>query len=449
MREDSHLWGVMKINLSYITFIYYIIKRMRLNMKLEINPFKSAKKKLLIAAKEINLDQNTVNYLSRVERALLVSIPIRRDDGSLEIFRGYRVHHSTIRGPAKGGIRYSPEVTLDEIKALAFLMTFKTSLLELPLGGSKGGVRVDTKGLSTKELERLTRRYTAEIINMIGPDIDIPAPDMGTDAQTMAWLMDTYSMQRGRTIPGVVTGKPIEIGGSVGRAGATGTGMFYVLNALCNKKNYQLSNMTCVIQGFGKVGSVIAKHLYNHGVKVLGVMESSGGIFSKEGLNINSLLSWKNEGHDLKDYNGKATKQITNKELFSTPCDIVVPAAIENQLNSSNADDIQCKIILEGANSPTTSKADKILEEKDIIAIPDILANSGGVCVSYFEYIQDINAYFWNLQRINNEMRNILLNAFGEVYTLAEEREISLRTAAYVIAVSRLAKAIELRGLFP
>ncbi len=416
---------------------------------LDINPFESAKKKLIIAAKEINLDPNTVNFLSRVEKSLIVSIPIKMDNGSIEIFQGYRVHHSTIRGPAKGGIRYSPEVTLDEIKALAFLMTFKTSLLELPLGGSKGGVCVDIKRLSNAELERLTRRYTAEIINMIGPDIDIPAPDMGTDAQTMAWLMDTYSMQKGRTIPEVVTGKPIEIGGSVGRSGATGTGMFYVLKALCDKMNYNLGSMTAVIQGFGKVGSVIAKKLYDNGIKILGVMESDGGVFSPKGLNIDSLLDWKNQNNRLGDFQGNSTREITNEDLFSTPCDIIVPAAIENQINSSNAADIECKIILEGANSPTTSKADRFLEEKDIIAIPDILANSGGVCVSYFEYVQDINAYFWDLERINNEMRHILLKAFGEVYNLSKERDVSLRTAAYVIAVSRLAKALELRGLFP
>ena len=416
---------------------------------LDINPFESAKKKLIIAAKQINLDQNTVNFLSRVERSLIVSIPIKMDNGSIEIYQGYRVHHSTIRGPAKGGIRYSPEVTLDEIKALAFLMTFKTSLLELPLGGSKGGICVDTKKLSNKELERLTRRYTAEIINMIGPDIDIPAPDMGTDSQTMAWLMDTYSMQKGRTIPEVVTGKPIEIGGSVGRSGATGTGMFYVLKALCNKMNYNLGSMTAVIQGFGKVGSVIAKKLYNHGIKILGVMEADGGVFSPKGLNIDSLLKWKQQNNLLRDFQGNSTKEITNEDLFSTPCDIIVPAAIENQINSSNADDIECKIVLEGANSPTTSKGDKTLEEKDIIAIPDILANSGGVCVSYFEYVQDIAAYFWNLEKINAEMRTILLKAFDEVYNLSKEMDISLRTAAYIIAVSRLAKALELRGLFP
>ncbi len=416
---------------------------------MKINPFKSAKKKLYIAAEEMGLNQNTVNFLGRVERALIVSIPIRREDGSLEIFEGYRVHHSTIRGPAKGGIRYSPEVTLDEVKALAFLMTFKTSLLDLPLGGSKGGVCVDTKQLSKKELERLTRRYTAEIINVIGPDIDIPAPDMGTNAQTMAWLMDTYSMQRGRTIPGVVTGKPIEVGGSAGRSGATGTGMFYVLRGFCEENGYELGSMSAVVQGFGKVGSVIAKKLYDKGVKVLGVMETTGGVYSPKGLNIDALLRWSQQGNLLKAFNANGSEEITNDELFSTPCDIVVPAATENQINSSNADEIDCKIVLEGANSPTTSKGDKILTEKDITVIPDILANSGGVCVSYFEYVQDINAYFWDLERIYSEMKKILLNAYHQVAEMAEEREISLRTSAYILAVSRLAKAIELRGLFP
>lgn len=416
---------------------------------LEINPFESAKKKLYVAAEEMDLDMNTVKFLSRVERSLIVSIPIRRDDGSLELFEGYRVHHSTIRGPGKGGIRFSPEVTLDEVKALAFLMSFKTSLLDLPLGGSKGGVCVNTKTLSKKELERLTRRYTAEIINVIGPDIDIPAPDMGTDAQTMAWLMDTYSMQKGRTIPGVTTGKPIEIGGSAGRSDATGTGIFYVFNGFCEKNNLDLSSMTAVVQGFGKVGSVIAKKLYDHGVKILGVMELSGGIYSEEGINIDSLLKWTNQGNEIKDFNANGGKRITNEELFSTPCDIVVPAATENQINSSNADDIDCKIVLEGANSPTTSQADDILEEKGITVIPDILANSGGVCVSYFEYVQDINLYFWDVKRIYSEMKRILLNAYKQVSEIAEEKDVTLRTAAYIIAVSRLAKAIELRGLFP
>ena len=416
---------------------------------LDINPFESVKKKLDIVADLINLSPNTLKYLKKIERALIVSIPILMDDDSLKIFEGFRVHHSTLRGPAKGGIRYSPDVTLDEIKALAFLMTFKTSLLNLPLGGSKGGVTVDTKELSKKELERLTRRYTAEIINMIGPDIDIPAPDMYTDSTTMAWIMDTYSMQKGRTIPGVVTGKPIEIGGSVGRLEATGTGMAYQLEHLCQKLNYDLNKMDLVIQGFGKVGSVVAKQLCNISCNLIAVSEKEGGLYSPDGLDINEILKWRQQGNLLKDYEGKNITTITNDELLSTKCDILIPAAIENQIYSKNADRIDCSIILEGANGPTTSQADAILDEKGIIVVPDILANSGGVCVSYFEYIQDIQSYFWGIDRVNREMKNILIKTFEDVYKFSKERDVSLRAAAFAISGRRLAKAHESRGLFP
>jgi glutamate dehydrogenase (NAD(P)+) len=414
-----------------------------------INPFESAKKKLDIAAGLIDLNPNTLEYLKKIERALIVSIPIMMDDGSLKIFEGYRVHHSTLRGPGKGGIRYSPDVTLDEIKALAFLMTFKTSLLNLPLGGAKGGVCVDTKDLSKRELERLTRRYTAEIISMIGPDIDILAPDMYTDSTTMAWIMDTYSMQKGRTIPSVVTGKPIEIGGSVGRTEAPGTGMGYLLEYLCQKLNYNLKGMNIAIQGFGKVGSVVAKQLYNNSCKIIAISEKEGGIFSPDGLDVNKLIKWKNNGNLLKDYDEKNTNAITNDELLTMKCDVLIPAAIENQVFSKNADKIDCKILLEGANSPTTSQADAILNDKGIIVVPDILANAGGVCVSYFEYIQDIHSYFWGLERVNREMKNILINSFEEVDNFSKKMNTSLRTAAYAIGAKRLAKAHELRGLFP
>ena len=414
-----------------------------------INPFESAKKKLDIAAALINLNPNTLEYLKKVERSLIVSIPIIMDDGSIKIFEGYRVQHSTLRGPAKGGLRYSPDVTLDEIKALAFLMTFKTSLLNLPLGGSKGGVCVDTKELSKKELERLTRRYTAEIINMIGPDIDIPGPDMYTDSTTMAWIMDTYSMQKGRTIPGVVTGKPIEIGGSDGRLEAPGTGIGYLLEHICQKLNYDLKKMKIVIQGFGKVGSVVAKKLYDISCNVIAVSEKEGGIYSPDGLDINEIIKWKQQGNSLKDYNGKSISTITNDELLSLKCDVLIPAAVENQIYSKNADNIDCKIILEGANSPTTSQADAILNEKGVIIVPDILANSGGVCVSYFEYIQDIHSYFWGLDRVNREMKNIIIKTFEDVNNLSKKMNTSLRIAAFAIGAKRLAKAHELRGLFP
>jgi glutamate dehydrogenase (NAD(P)+) len=415
----------------------------------DINPFESAKKKLDIAAQVIDLDKNTLEYLKKVERSLIVSIPVIMDDGSLEIFEGYRVHHSTLRGPAKGGLRYSPDVTLDEIKALAFLMTFKTSLLELPLGGSKGGINVDVKKLSIDELRKLTRRYTSEILNMIGPDIDILAPDMNTGEREMAWIMDTYSMNKGRSVPGVVTGKPIEIGGTVGRTEAPGTGMYYILESLCERENFSLSSSKVAIQGFGKVGSVVAQILSNVGCRIIAITDSIGGIYSDKGLNVNKLISWKQQGNLLKDYKENGMKKITNEELLSTKCDILVPAATENQIYSGNANDVNCKIILEGANSPTTSQADAILNEKGIIVIPDILANSGGLCVSYFEYIQDIHSYFWNLERVNREMQRILIRAFESVLNLSSEEEISYRTAAYAIGAERLGKAHELRGLFP
>jgi len=416
---------------------------------LDINPFESAKKKLDIAAEVIDLNPNTLEYLKKVERSLIVSMPVVMDDGSLQIFEGYRVHHSTLRGPAKGGLRYSPDVTLDEIKALAFLMTFKTSLLELPLGGSKGGICVDRKKLSQDELRKLTRRYTSEILSMIGPDIDILAPDMNTGEREMAWIMDTYSMNKGRSIPGVVTGKPIEIGGTVGRTDAPGTGMYYILQSLCERQNISLTSSKVAIQGFGKVGSVVAQILSDVGCKIIAITDSEGGIHSDKGLNINKLISWKQQGKSLKDYKENNYESITNEELFRTKCDILIPAAVENQIYSKNADEIDCNIILEGANSPTTSQADTILNEKGIIIIPDILANAGGLCVSYFEYIQDIHSYFWNLERVNSEMRRILLRAFEFVLNLSSEKDITYRTAAYAIGGERLARAHELRGLFP
>ncbi len=415
----------------------------------EINPFDVAKTQIDIVAKEMGLDKNITEYLKRIERSLIVTIPIVMDDGTLQIFEGYRVHHSTVRGPGKGGIRYSMDVNLDEVKALATWMTWKTSLLNLPLGGAKGGVRVDPKQLSMKELEHLTRRYTAEIINVIGPDIDVPAPDIGTNAQVMAWMMDVYSMQKGRSVPGVVTGKPVEIGGSVGREPATGMGMFFVLQAFCEKLGLDLKSQTIVVQGFGNVGGTFAELLYNEGCKVIAVSDVSTGIYYEDGLEIEKLLEWVKQGNYLKDYENDKYKLITNRELLTTKCDVLAPSAIENQITQANVNEIECKIIVEGANGPTTPEADKVLFKKEIRVLPDILANAGGVCVSYFEYVQGINSYFWKLDRINEELKRIILEAFEETYKISEERHISLRTAAYIIAVSRIAKAIELRGIFP
>ncbi|MFX1463508.1 MAG: Glu/Leu/Phe/Val dehydrogenase [Promethearchaeota archaeon] len=397
----------------------------------------------------MGLDPNVREYLKRVERSLIVTIPIKMDDGRLKIYEGYRVHHSTVRGPGKGGIRFAPSVNLDEVKALATWMTWKCSLLKLPLGGAKGGVCVDPRNLSKAELERLTRRYTSEIINIIGPDIDVPAPDVNTNAQVMAWIMDTYSMNKGRSVPGVVTGKPIEIGGSVGREQATGMGLYIVLKAMCEKVNIDLLSQKIVVQGFGNVGGTIADLLYKEGCNVIAVSDISGGLFHSEGLNIEKLLKWTHQGNYLKDYKEENYRLITNDELLTLECDILIPSALENQITKQNADDIKCKIVIEGANGPTTPEADNILYNKGIHVIPDILANAGGVCVSYFEYVQDIRAYFWDLDRINKELKRILLEAFEEVYQMSKDRKISLRTAAYIIAVSRIARAIELRGFFP
>jgi len=419
---------------------------------MELNPYDVAKKQLDIVAKEINLDPNILERLKHCQRILTVSIPIIMDDGSLRIYEGHRVHHLTIRGPGKGGIRYSNEVNISEIKALAMWMTWKTSLLKLPLGGAKGGIKVDTKKLSRGEIERLTRRFTVEIINFIGPDKDIPAPDMNTDSQTMAWIMDVYSMHKGITTPGVVTGKPVEIGGSLGRTRATGTGLFYIAEAICKKLALNLSNMTIVIQGFGKVGSVIAEELFNIGCKIIAIADLSTGLYSEDGINVKELIQWKNDSKDyeeLKEYQNNSVKIIPNSEIFKIKCDILIPAATENQITRENANDIDCKIILEGANGPTTPDADEILKKKGIIAVPDILANSGGVLVSYFEYVQDINAYFWDLERINKELKRVLLKTFEEVYNLSQERKVTLRMAAYILAVSGVAEAIKLRGHYP
>jgi glutamate dehydrogenase (NAD(P)+) len=376
----------------------------------ETNPFEMAKRQVDIVAEKMGLSENINKYLKRVERSLIVSIPIKMDDGKLEIFEGYRVHHSTVRGPGKGGIRFTPNVNLDEVKALATWMTWKCSLLCLPLGGAKGGICVDPKKLSKSELERLTRRYTAEIINIIGPDMDIPAPDINTDPQIMAWIMDTYSMHKGRAVPGVVTGKPIEIGGSVGRETATGMGLFFILEALCNKMNINLKSQSIVVQGFGNVGGNIAQILYEKGCKIIAVSDISGGLYSNRGLKIGELIEWRDGNNILKDFQNENYKFISNEDILMVKCDILIHAAIENQITQLNANNLKCKIVLEGANGPTTPGADDILKKKGIIVVPDILANAGGVCVSYFEYIQDIHSYFWKLERINQELKKLIKN---------------------------------------
>lgn len=399
------------------------------------------------ACEYLKIDDKVFQYLSHPRRILIVNCPVKMDDGSIKIFQGYRILHNNVRGPGKGGIRYSPEVDMDEVTALAMWMTFKCSLSNLPLGGAKGGVNCDPSKMSTGELERLTRRFTSEIIEVIGPEKDIPAPDMNTNSQVMAWIMDTYSMQFGRAIPGVVTGKPIEIGGSLGRTSATGMGVSFVLREFIKRKKIDLKDLKVVVQGFGNVGSWAARTLYDWGLKIIGVSDITGGIYDPSGLDINDLLEYVKGNKNLKEY--PKGKKISNKELLELNCDILLPCALENQITTENAPNLKCKYIIEGANGPTTPEADKILESRGIEVVPDILANSGGVICSYFEWVQDLSAIRWSLERVNQELENIILDAFNNVYQMKVEKNISYRLAAYLIAVGRLAKAIEYRGFYP
>lgn len=395
---------------------------------------------------------NAIEYLKHCQRMLSVSLPIIMDDGTIRVFEGYRVQHCDVRGPVKGGVRYAPQVDLDEVKALAMWMTIKTAVVNLPYGGAKGGIAVDPSKLSKSELQRLTRRYTYAISDVIGSLKDIPAPDVGTNAQIMAWMMDTYAMialNSGEPAHGVVTGKPVEVGGSLGREAATGTGLMYVIEAYCQQEDIDLEKQRIAIQGFGNVGSNCALQLAEfHKCKIVAVSDINGGIYNDDGLDIKALDAHVDKTGSVVGFPG-AKKNITNKELLACDCDILVPAAIEKQITADVARLVKARIIAEGANGPTTPEADEILEKKGITVIPDILANAGGVTVSYFEWIQDRDAYFWDLDRINKELRKIMVFAFNDVYRIAREKKVPMRIAAYILAVERLAKAIILRGIFP
>lgn len=400
------------------------------------------------AAKEINLDPNVFNRLAKPRRCLYVSIPVRMDDGSIQTFDGFRVHHNTTLGPGKGGIRYHPDVNLAETSALAFLMTLKNSLVRLPLGGAKGGIRCDPTKLSRREKQSLTRRYTSEIHMFIGPDKDIPAPDVGTDAQTMAWVMDTYSTNIGHAVPGVVTGKPIEIGGSLGRVDATGRGVVYTIMEAAKRLNVELGPKTTVaVQGFGNVGYYSAKIIASIGCKVIAVSDVSGGIYNSAGLDVEAVQKWVNEHRVLKGYPG--ADPISNEELLEVQCDILIPAALNNQITEKNADRIKAKIIAEGANGPTTFAASKILHDRGVFVIPDILANSGGVIVSYFEWVQGNQKLFWSEKEVNNKLWEVITSAFQRVYEIHEARNIGMRRAAFASSLDHLSKAMLLRGFFP
>lgn len=412
-----------------------------------INPWEMVLAQIDKAAQYIRCDQDIIEKLRHSERALMVSVPVRMDDGRIKVYKGFRVQYNTVRGPAKGGVRYHPEVNLDEVTALAAWMTWKCAVMNIPFGGAKGGVQCNPKEMSSGELERLTRRYTAEIINFIGPDKDIPAPDVNTNAQIMAWIMDTYSMQVGHTVPGVVTGKPLAVGGSEGRSEATGRGVVFTIIEAAKKLGLRLDGATAAVQGLGNVGAAAAKHLAREGVKVTAISTSRGGIYCDRGLELPAVLEHYRINGNLKGFPG--ADQLTNDELLGLPCDILVPAAMENAIHKGNADSIRARILAEGANGPVTPIADEILREKGVFIIPDILANAGGVTVSYFEWVQDLQNYFWDETEINEKLRQIIVTAFDKVMAIAEELGVDNRTAAQVLGIGRVAEAVMLRGLYP
>lgn len=409
--------------------------------------FRDTIKILEDAATVVNCDPNVLERMKRPKRAIIVSVPVRMDDYRVKVFTGFRVQHSSTLGPYKGGIRFHQDVTLSEVAALATLMTFKCSLLNLPLGGGKGGVTVDPTKLSRTEKQNLTRRYTSELGHAIGPQVDIPAPDMGTDPQTMAWIMDTYSQEVGYAQPGVVTGKPVEIGGSLGRAGATGLGVVFSTEKVLETRKLKLEGTTMVIQGFGNVGQHAALYAHQRGAKVLAVSDVSGGIYNAKGLNIPDVMKHVHEHKVVKGYPN--AEPISNSDLLTLKCDVLAPCAMENVITAENAGKIQAKFIIEGANGPCTNEASKILHERDIIAVPDILANGGGVIVSYFEWVQGLQHYFWTEDEVNAKMKLIITGAFDKVWELKQEKKVDMRTAAMGQAVRRLERAMLLRGLYP
>ncbi len=411
------------------------------------NPWDVAREQFDRAAAYLDLKAGVREMLRNTKRELTVNFPVHMDDGSVRIFTGYRVHHSAVLGPTKGGIRYHPDVTLDEVRALAMWMTWKCATVGLPYGGAKGGVVCDPKKLSRSELENLTRRYATEISILMSPEGDIPAPDVNTNSQIMAWIMDTYSMHRGYTTPAVVTGKPLEVGGSLGRNEATGRGvMFTTLEAL-KTLDIPVEGATVVVQGYGNAGSVAAYLLQDAGAQIIAVSDSKGGIFNPHGLDTRDVLRHKRETGSVIEYPG--ADFVTNAELLELSCDVLVPAALENQITAANADRIQAKIVAEAANGPTTPAADDILFERGIFVIPDILCNAGGVTVSYFEWVQDLQQFFWTEEEINRRMRRILVNSFNEVLQVARKKEVDMRTAAYIRAIDRVARATMIRGIYP
>jgi len=411
------------------------------------NPFELAREQLARVAGTFDIDPNLVSVLGRCKKAIEVSIPVTMDNGSTQVFIGHRVTHNIARGPSKGGIRYHPDVTADEVRALAMWMTWKCALMNIPFGGAKGGIACDPKAMSRGELERMTRRYTSEIINEIGPEKDIPAPDVGTDGTTMAWIFDTFSMNKGHSVLGVVTGKPLVIGGSLGREEATSRGALFVLRDAVAKLDRRLPGMKVVVQGFGNVGSYLAKYLHQEGCIVVGISDSTTALYNPKGIDIPAAFAHKRETGSLKGV--KDAEVITDAELLELDCDILAPCALEQVITEENASRIKASIICEGANGPVTPAGDAILEEKGVLVLPDVLANAGGVVVSYFEWVQGLQEYFWKEVEVNAKLNDIMSRAFDETWDVADKRNLPMRVAAYGLAVQRVAEATVTRGIYP
>ena len=415
------------------------------------NPYENVLKVMDEAAQILGYSESDIEPLKYPERELKVSVPVVMDDGSTRVFEGYRIQHSTSRGPAKGGIRFHPAVNNDEVKALAAWMTFKCAVVNIPYGGGKGGVVCDPHELSERELRAITRRFTAAIMPLIGPDQDIPAPDVGSNAAVMGWMMDTYSMLKGHCVHGVVTGKPIELGGALGRNEATGRGVMFTTRNIMKKMGMEMKGTDVAVQGMGNVGSITAKLLHQEGMKVVAVSDVSGGVYKKDGLDIPAILAYlgKDRKNLLSGYAEEGMTRITNEELLELPVTVLVPAALENQINGTNADKIQAKLIVEAANGPTAAEADPILNDKGVVIVPDILSNAGGVVVSYFEWVQNIQSVSWTEEEVNAKLERIMNNSFEAVYSIAQEKKVPLRTGAYLIAVDRVVKAKKARAIWP
>jgi glutamate dehydrogenase (NAD(P)+) len=415
------------------------------NTQKELNPLENAERQFEEAAARLNLPQGIQEMLKRPRRATIVSLPVQMDDGTLRVFTGYRVQHSIVRGPAKGGIRYHPDVTLDEVAALAAWMTWKCAVVNIPFGGGKGGVICDPGKMSKGELERLTRRYAADLSDLFGPESDVPAPDVNTNEQVMAWIVDTYSMHERRTEYAVVTGKPLEVGGSAGRREATGRGVLLCVREACNHLAMQLSGASVAVQGFGNVGSVSADLLSKEGAKIVAVSDVTGGVHNDAGLDVKDLLRWAADHRGVAGFPGG--KPLTTP-IVEYPCNILIPAALENQITRENAGRIQARIVAEGANGPTTPDADKILDDKGVFVIPDILCNSGGVTVSYFEWVQNRMGFYWPEAEVNGRLEHTMVMAFRDVLAKAMEHGVNMRVAAFMVAIERVVKVIMLRGVY-